>query len=475
MTEAVWRLSAADLHKAYASGRLSPVDVTRAILDRIASLNPMLNAVVHLDAAGALRAAEDSAARYRERTHRGPLDGIPVTIKDSLIVGGMPATWGSLLLKSNRPPEDELPVARLRDAGAVLLGKTNVPEFTVQGYTHNLLYGTTGNPWNPELTPGGSSGGAVASVAAGFGPIALGTDGGGSTRRPAGHTGLVGLKPSIGRIARGGGFTEIYNDLEVIGLFGRCIEDVAATLCALSVPDARDRHSLAFQSSVAMDDTHRAPARPRILYLPRFDNHPVEPEIIAAVDQAAKVLQSTGCSIESGPLPFDFDAATAALAAMMPTGLTMIVDRLGGPERITPALLPMYEAGKAVSGTAYLAALNHAASLRRQMDGFFTQWDAILTPSTAAQPWARDKVYPDTIAGEAAGPRGHAIYTGWVNLAGLPGLGLPAGWDAKGMPIGFQLIGGYGRDAMLLALGRRYEKQAPWAGRWPPQFGQDGR
>ncbi|MEK9968649.1 MAG: amidase, partial [Ferrovibrio sp.] len=463
MTEAVWRLTANDLHKAYSSGRLSPVDVTRGILDRIPALNPKLNAVVHLDAAGALRAAEDSAARYRDGKPRGPLDGVPVTIKDSLIVAGMPATWGSLLLKSNRPPADELPVARLRDTGAVLLGKTNVPEFTVQGYTHNLVYGTTGNPWNPDLTPGGSSGGAVASVASGFGPIALGTDGGGSTRRPAGHTGLVGLKPSTGRIARSGGFTEIYNDLEVIGLFGRCIEDVATTLCALSAPDARDRHSLAFQAAVTMDETHHAPARPRILYLPRFDSHPVEPEIVAAVDQAAEVLHRAGCTIEAGSLPFDFDEATAALATMMPTGLTMIVDKLGGPERITPALLPMYEAGKAVSGSAYLAALNYATKLRRQLAGFFTQWDAILTPSTAAQPWPKDKVYPETIAGEAASPRGHAVYTGWVNLAGLPGLGLPAGWDGNGMPIGFQLIGGYGRDAMLLALGRRYEKQAPWA------------
>lgn len=470
MTKEVWRLSAAELHKAYSSGRLSPVAVTQTILDRIAALNPQLNAVVHLDPAGALQAAEASAARYRDGRALGPLDGVPATIKDSLIVGGMPATWGSLLLKTNKPPVDELPVARLRDSGAVLLGKTNVPEFTVQGYTHNLLFGSTGNPWNPDLTPGGSSGGAVSAVASGFGPIALGTDGGGSTRRPAGHTGLVGLKPSIGRIARNGGFTEIYNDLEVIGLFGRCVEDVAVTLCALSAPDARDRHSLAFQAALSMDETYHCPARPRILYLPRFHSHPVAPEIIAAVDRAAEVLRGAGCNIETGPLPFDFEEAIAALAVMMPTGLTMIVDRLGGPERITPALLPMYEAGKAVSGSAYLAALNHATKLRRQMAGFFAQWDAILTPSTAAQPWAKDKVCPETIAGEAVGPRGHAIYTGWVNLAGLPGLGLPAGFDAGGMPIGFQLVGGYGRDAMLLALGRRYEKQAPWADRWPPGF-----
>lgn len=470
MTEAVWRLSAADMHKAYSSGRLSPVDVTRTILDRIVALNPKLNAVVHVDAKGAMRAAEESAARYRNGAAYGPLDGVPATIKDSLVVGGMPATWGSLLLKTNKPPVDELPVARLRETGAVLLGKTNVPEFTVQGYTHNLLFGSTGNPWNPALTPGGSSGGAVAAVAAGFGPIALGTDGGGSTRRPAGHAGLVGLKPGTGRVARHGGFPEIYNDLEVVGLFGRSVEDVAVTLCALSASDPRDRHSLSYERAVTLDDTHSHPARPRILYLPRFGENPVEPEIIAAVDSAAEMLRRAGCVVETGALPFDIDAATAALATLMPTGLAMIVDRLGGPERITPALHAMYETGKGIPGAAYLAALNHAVVLRAQMAKFFRNWDAILTPAAAAQPWAKDKVYPEMIDGREAGPRAHAIYTGWVNLAGLPGLGLPAEPDASGMPIGFQLIGGYGRDAMLLALGRRYEKQAPWADRWPPGF-----
>lgn len=470
MTEAVWRLSAADLHKAFRRGTLSPVEVTHTVLDRIATLNPRLNAVVHVDTAGAIKAAEASAARYRDGKPLGPLDGIPVTIKDSLMLGGMPATWGSLLLKNNLPPGDELPVARLRAAGVVFLGKTNVPEFTVQGYTHNLLFGATGNPWNPDLTPGGSSGGAVAAVAAGFGPIALGTDGGGSTRRPAGYTGLVGLKPSIGRVTRSDGFPEIYNDIEVVGLFGHTIHDVAATLCAVSAPDPRDRHSLAFAGPVTMAETFESPQTPRILYLPRFNAHPVETGIVAAIDKVADQLSEAGCRVEEGAMPFDIEAATATLATMMPVGLAMIIDQLGGPERITPALLPMYETGKTISGTAYLAALNHVTKLRKQMAGFFADWDAILTPSAAAQPWAKDKVFPETINGEAAGPRAHAIYTGWVNLAGLPGLGLPAALDANGMPVGFQLIGGYGKDVMLLALGRRYEAVAPWSDRRPPRF-----
>lgn len=469
-SDPVWRLSAAALHAAYRTQNLSPVDVTRTILDRIARLNPTLNAYVHVDTAGALAAAEASARRYRAGQPLGPLDGVPASIKDSLLVGGMPATWGSALLETNVPAADELPVARLRAAGAVLLGKTNVPEFTVQGYTYNLLFGATGNPWNPDLTPGGSSGGAVSAVAAGLGPLALGTDGGGSTRRPAGHTGLIGLKPSIGRVARCGGFPEIYNDLEVIGLFGRTIEDVATTLSVLSAPDGRDRHSLAFSAGTTMADTRTAPHRPRILYVPRFGSHPVAPEIVAVVDLAAERLRECNCEVTPGTLPFDIDAATASLAVLMPTGLAMIVDRLGGPDRITPALHAMYEAGKAVSGSAYLAALNHAVDLRKQLAGVFAGCDAIMTPATAAQPWDKTKVFPEQIDGQAAGPRGHAIYTGWVNLTGLPGLSLPAGPDRHDLPIGFQLVGGFGSDAMLLAIGRRYETAMPGMMRWPPLF-----
>lgn len=460
----LWRLSAADLHAAYTAGSLSPLDVTAAMFDRIAQINPRLNAFVHIDAEGAKRAAEASAARYRAGQPLSKLDGVPVSIKDSLLVGGMPATWGSRLLERNVPAEDELPVARLRAAGAVILGKTNVPEFTVQGYTDNLLFGPTGNPWNPDLTPGGSSGGAVSAVAAGLGPIALGTDGGGSTRRPAGHTGIVGLKPSLGRVARSGGFPEIYNDLEVVGLFGRCVADVATTLALLGQPDARDRHSLAFAGKP------RTTGSARILYVPRFGEHPVEPGIVAAVDEAAAHLRQTGCTVTPGALPFDIDAAIAVLATVMPTGLAMIVDQLGGPEKIMPALLPMYEAGKAVSGAAYLAALNHIADLRRHLAGFYRDYDVILTPAAAAQPWDKTKVYPDIIDGLAAGPRSHAVYTGWVNLAGLPGLTLPARPDGTGMPIGFQLIGAFGSDTRLLEIGQAYEQVAPQMRRWPPLF-----
>ena len=200
-TPKLWQRPATALAAGFRSGGPDPLEVLDAVLARREAVDSTLNAICTLDADGARKAAEASAARWRAGTPLSSIDGVPITIKDNIPVAGMRSTWGSLLYADHVPARDELPVARLRAAGAVILGKTNVPEFTLQGYTDNRVFGLTRNPWNPALTPGGSSGGAVAAVAAGIGPVAVGTDGGGSIRRPASHVGLVGLKPGIGRVA----------------------------------------------------------------------------------------------------------------------------------------------------------------------------------------------------------------------------------------------------------------------------------
>ena len=238
-----WQLSATGLAAAFAGGKTTPGAHLEQLLARIAELNPELNAIIALDP-GVREAAKESTQRIAANRARSALEGVPVTVKDSILVAGLPCTWGSRVFEQYVPALDELPVARLRAAGALILGKTNVSEFTLEGYTWNPLHGVTRNPWNPKLTPGGSSGGAVASVAAGLAPLALGTDGGGSIRRPASHTGLVGLKPSIGRVARGPSLPQILLDMEVIGPIARTVEDAALLYRAIAGPDARDRRSL---------------------------------------------------------------------------------------------------------------------------------------------------------------------------------------------------------------------------------------
>jgi aspartyl-tRNA(Asn)/glutamyl-tRNA(Gln) amidotransferase subunit A len=456
------RLSAEALAGLFARGALSPVEALAAVAARIARLNPTLNALIAQDAAGARAAAAASAARWRAGTPLSPLDGVPISVKDNIAQAGLPCAWGSPLFRDTVPPRDELPVARLRAAGLVLLGKTNVPEFTLQGYTDNVLFGPTRNPWNPALTPGGSSGGAVAAVAAGLGPLALGTDGGGSIRRPASHTGLLGLKPTPGRVPRCDGLPAILLDLEQIGPIARTAGDLVALLRLLAPADPRDPLSRAAPVFAVP-----APApRQRILYLPRFGAHPVDPDIAERCAEAAARLAQLGHRVEEGEAPFSVEELGAIFAPISAAGLAWLLETRGGaPE--APLLREMAAAGRALGAGGLFAALDALAGFRRRMAGFFGAWDLIMTPAAAALPWPAETPAPTHIAGQPVGPRGHAVFTNFANLAGLPGLALPAAPSRTGLPIGFQLVGPAFADGLLCALAAEWEAAEPFAERWP--------
>ena len=433
-----WRLGIAEVAAAYRSGDLDPEALLDALLDRIARLDPRLNTLVAIDADGARTAARGSAARWRAGTPHSPIDGVPLTVKDNLLMAGLPATWGSRAYAGFRPAEDETPVARLRAAGAVLIGKTNVPELTLEGYTSNLLFGTTRNPWDPALTPGGSSGGAAAGVAAGFVPAAIGTDGGGSIRRPAAHTGLVGFKPSIGRIPRAGGFPETLHDFEVIGTLTRSVAD-AALLDAVLSGDAAPMP---------------APRSLRILYVPRFDDAPLDPEVAAACEAAADALAAAGHAVDAGPVFFDRAAVDEIWRVVGRAGVARVARLTGGRLLAEggPTIRAMAEEGAGLSGADYADAMSALAAFRRAVARVFDRHDLVFMPSAAALPWRAEEAYPATIDGHSVGPRGHAIYTGWVNAAGLPAIALPLGLSRGGLPIGGQFVGAAGRDAELLAF-----------------------
>nr|WP_280854539.1 amidase [Pararoseomonas indoligenes] len=444
---------------------LSPTEVARAVLARIERLNPALNAIITLDPARALEAARASEARWAAGCPLSPLDGVPLTVKDNIPVAGLRCTWGSTTHRDFVSVRDELPVARLRAAGAVILGKTNVPEFTLEGYTSNALFGPTGNPWNPALTPGGSSGGAVAAVAAGLGPIAIGTDGGGSIRRPASHTGLVGMKPTPGRVPRADGLPPILLDLEVIGPIARSVGDAAILLSVMAPPDpVRDPASRGLPPFMPPEGMPRL----RIRYVPRFGDHPVDPGIAASVATAAQRLSALGHAVEEGPPPFDLDEILPLFGAIGGAGLAWLLSTLpGNPDPRSPNLRAMAEAGRAMPAGALMAALDTMAAFRRSMAAFLTtECDAILTPSAAALPWPAGEAHPPMIDGQPVGPRGHAVFTNFANLGGLPALALPCD-PVDGLPCGFQLVGPPGSDAVLMSVGAEYEQAHPWAERWP--------
>ena len=462
----LWMLGAQELTHAYRARELSPVKVLDAILDRAEQINPTINAIVTFDRENARATAMESAQRWRTGQALGPFDGVPLTVKDSIPVKGLPTTWGSRVFAENAATEDELPVARLRAQGAVIIGKTNCPEFTLQGYTDNLLFGPTRNPWDTRLTPGGSSGGAVAAVASGLGPVALATDGGGSIRRPASHTGLVGFKPSTGRVARTGGLPVILHDLEVIGPIARTTADAALLLSAIVRPDPRDRASLSFTQPLAQTDNQLSPQR--ILFVPRFGDAPVDPEIAASVAAVASNLERLGHAVEEGAAPFELAVLDRIWSIIGPAGLAWLLrsctdtrDRIGAP------LVQMAEHGSTLSATDYVDGLDSIAKLREGLTEFFQRFDMILTPTAAALPWPAQVTHPDTIDGTPVGPRGHAVFTSLANAAGIPAISLPCGPSSGGLPIGFQLIAAFGADERLLQLAAQYEEAHPWADRWP--------
>lgn len=462
--EQTWRLSAVELQKRYRSGTLTPRAVAEACLARLDAVNPKINAVIARRDEAMLREADVATERYRAGKPLSTLDGVPVSIKDNLATADQPATWGAPSLRDHRPARDELPVARLRKAGALIVGKTNLPEFALEGYTDNRLFGVTSNPWNLALTPGGSSGGAVAGLAAGIAPLALGTDGGGSIRRPASHCGLVGLKPSIGAVARADGLPSLLLDFEVVGPLARTVADARAMFDVLKGPQTIDWRS--FAASGASGTTVRKPLR--ILYVPTIGGAPVDPEIAASCAAAATRFRNLGHIVEEGEMPLNLDFMTETWPLVGQVGLARLFEaRPGWREGAAPKYLDMAEAGAKCRAPRLWQALEDIESLRRECATVFANHDVLITPAAAALPWPGREAYPPTIAGQSVGPRGHAVFTGWVNAAGLPALAVPAGPSSTGLPIGIQLVGAYGTDDLLLDLGEAYEAASPWADRWP--------
>jgi aspartyl-tRNA(Asn)/glutamyl-tRNA(Gln) amidotransferase subunit A len=445
-----------DLAAELEGGRTSSISLVERSLERIETLDPLLNSFVALDRAGALAAAAESDARRGKGQAKSPLDGIPISVKDNIHVEGLPSTWGSRALKYFQPGKDELAVSRLRQAGMIVIGKTNVPEFTLEGYTRNDLFGVTRNPWNMVLTPGGSSGGAAASVAAGLVPAAIGTDGGGSIRRPACHTGLVGYKPSVGRWPRVDGFPAILTDFETIGSLARTVADTLLLDRLLRGPDKRDWRS---RPAAAEPWAHQAL---RILYVPRFGAAPVEPEVASEVAGFARRLSSLGHDVREEKVFFDLDVAAHIWRVVSRAGVAWLMRENPTYEELAGASAhAMAEDGRTVTGADYIGALEAVSAFRRLVAELFADVDLVLTPTAAALPWPAEIPYPDRIDGQAAGPRDHAIFTGWVNIAGVPALSLPIGVSRSGLPIGAHLVAAFGADDSLLDFANAVSRIVP--------------
>jgi aspartyl-tRNA(Asn)/glutamyl-tRNA(Gln) amidotransferase subunit A len=443
-----WALTAAGLSAAYASGTVTPEGALESVLNRIEAVNPVLNAVVTIDLAGARAAADSAGARWRSGHTLGPLDGVPLTVKDNLFVAGLRATWGSKLFTDFIAPQDDLPVARLRAAGAVIVGKTNTPELSLSGYTDNQVFGSTGNPWAPALSPGGSSGGPVAAVGSGMAPLALATDAGGSIRRPAGHAGVAGLKPGLGRVSRRYGFPALAHDLQVIGPIARCVADLRSMfmiMAPLRPRSARPARALRIGSFAAIGDA------------------PVEPAVTAAFTAACEVLRAQGHTITPIAPLWDPDAVNALFGTLAAAGVARVMATMPDWEsRVTRSIADQARAGLALSAADYVRALDRLGAYRAGVLDAIAAWDVIATPSSPALPWLRTSPYPTPIDGRVALPRTAATFSTAINLAGLPAIVVPAPVLPGALPAGLQLIGAPDSEEMLLDLAEQFEHASPW-------------
>lgn len=455
MSEPVWALSALRLRELYRAGELSPVEVTRSLLDRIEERNDALNAFITVTPDIALHQARAAERAYREGESAAPLLGVPVSIKDLTWTRGVRTTFGSLLKADFVPDHDAPVVERLRDAGAVMLGKTNVPEHGWKGETSNRLIGSTHNPWRHGATAGGSSGGAAAAVAAGLGPLAQGSDGAGSIRIPAGFCGVFGLKPTFGTVPIWPPSST--DTLSHVGPITRTAADAALMLTTIAGPDPRDLHSLGrplldYQTGLGdgLDGVG-------IAWTPDLGYVDVDPEVAGLTAAAAAALARAGAEVRDlgpafpDPWPVIHVLWAASEAAEYPDGIDAIRDLLD------PGRVAVIEAGFELRPGAVAAAALARHTHYRAVDALFASADLLAMPTlpVPAFPAGQDSPVRD---GRQTSYLGWTGFTYPFNLSGHPAATVPCGFTAGGLPVGLQLVGRWHADALVLRAAAAFEQ-----------------
>ncbi len=461
------KLSAVELADAVRNRRVTAVETTQAVLAQIERLNPRLNAFCTVTADAALAAAKQVDATIQRGADPGPLAGVPVSIKDLLFVRNTRVTSGSKLFDQHVAAEDAPVVERLRRAGAIVVGITNTPEFGWKGVTDNRLFGATRNPWNLQLTPGGSSGGAACAVAAGMGPIAIGTDGGGSLRIPASFTALIGFKPSFGRVPNypGSGV----DSLRHTGPLARTVSDVALVLDSIAGPDERDPNSLpadgnptGYRASLASGIRGL-----RVGYSPTLGYAWVDPEVAALCADAAEHFSATGATVEE--VDIDWGNAYDTWSVFFYGGIAARVASLPPSqfELLDPGLQPLIERGRKLSAVDYVNALVARNAFWQKVRATFARYDLLLTPTVSVPPFALGRNRPELPPGPDGAELRWSPFTYPFNLTGQPAASVPCGRTQADLPVGLQIVGRRFADATVLRAARAWEQIQPWAERRP--------
>jgi Asp-tRNA(Asn)/Glu-tRNA(Gln) amidotransferase A subunit family amidase len=447
---------------------LSPVELMRATLDRIASVNTRLNAFVSMRPADQLIAeARSIEARVLRREDVGPLAGLPLGVKDLEDAVGLPNTHGSLLFKDHHPERDAIQVERLKRAGAIVIGKTNTPEFGYTAFTTNRLFGTTHNPWNLERTPGGSSGGSAAAVAAGLVPLATASDGGGSVRIPASYSGLVGLKPSQGRIPWGPEEMLRCSATIVSGPLTRSVSDAALWLDVTVGPHPADPFSLPHPGYAYAEVIKRPPPSLRIAYTPTLGYARPETQVRREVESALRALEGVGHRVE--PVPFSIpDVLLEWVCLMSSEDLGAVTPYLKDDGLLDPGYLPGLDVGRHTTSIDLGHVQRVRTQLLRSLEQLFSECDLLATPTTATVAFGAEGPVPFEVEGQPVQtPGGGLAFTYPFNFSGHPAISLRAGFSDDRLPVGLQLVAPRLREDLLLQVARQYEQARPWHRDWP--------
>jgi aspartyl-tRNA(Asn)/glutamyl-tRNA(Gln) amidotransferase subunit A len=448
--------------------QVSPREAIQAHLDRISAVNPQVNAIATLLADNALAAAKIAETAVMSGAALGPLHGVPFTIKDSIDAAGIATHCGSKLLAEKIPDKDATAVARYRDAGAIPLAKTNVPEFSCWWETDNLVTGRTNNPWNLDRTPGGSSGGESAAIAAGMSPIGLGSDVAISVRGPAALTGIVGLKATHGRVPYTGHFPRFLSRYWHIGPMARTVRDVAMAFSLLKGPDGIDPYALHAKSAEPADSP--IAGRPiRVGYLSDEGFGAIDPEVVATIEVAAKLLKDLGCDVEKVRLPIleQNDFVETGMTLFMGEMLPQFRKLVAGREKDLHAIGALYASSPGPTLTDYIAAEAQIEELKSVFAGYFQLRDVLLcpvVPFTAPPHGLSDYV----VNGQKVSSSHVMRATVPFNLTGLPGLSVPFRFSSERLPINVQLVSKWLDEATILRLGALIETASELRGRRPP-------
>lgn len=465
----VARLSAIDLRDKIRSREISPVELIDLMITRVRNIDCELHAFCDFDEDQIRASAKEAEQKLAKGESLGLLHGVPVAVKDLIVTKGMRTTRGSQLFRDDVPTFDAPVVERLRAAGAIIFGKTNTTEFGWKSAGSNSVFPETRNPWNLNRTPGGSSAGSAAALAAGLVPLALGTDGGGSCRMPASFCNVFGFKPSLGRWPL---FPPApVGPMSHVGPMSRTVDDSTLLYHALCGPDDRDIFSLPERDNA--EDLRRPAGRLRIGWSPDLGFMPIDPEILAVCERAVRQFENAGCEIV--PLDIKIGNPMNVLEILFSTGIGSSVRKFPNWQtELDPGLAELVTKGESFSPFEVAEASLFRGTASMQIAKAMSSVDVLVTPTVPIKPFPIGQDGPDNVAGHNLGPVRWFAMNAIFNMTGQPAASVPCGFDSEGMPVGLQIIGPRFADRLVLRASKTFEEISPWVEKWPPISGLNG-